>query len=451
MSINSTSTNLICLSHQKLFGVFALCSILFFFNTPDSFGLTESVELFGEINSVDLTLIDIWMEPENPKENEPVSIHSSVYNAGVVPSANVSDAVTIGYFVNGDLVEIDLLKNVLPGIENGVEISSGPIFDAIPGNYVVTVIINYHDTLSHLRDNPENNIVQKKFEIIGNIPSLINYDVHQYYDVSTNTQKIQIHGDIKNILQENVGDRNVVIHIGDIQKNTFTNHDGQFSLDVDMEFNDQLVEVTPYLEGDQFIPSIPQNIFPLKLDKEQSALALEIINDARTNNFENPLVEVALFQDSYDNFFKKITLDKLNYEESLIDNIFLTVLPANHEYIGEIYLEGRFLDAFQSDFVSNNVIKKEILISESAQVKFRTLDSSGKPQSNVPVENWVFTTVSGDDGFTDWIYIIPTVIAKEPYAAKAIFFGENVSWSDEFLIGPGEKKVIEIIQGDTSK
>ena len=439
------------MSFEKIFGVLVICFFLYFFSVPSSFGLTESVELFGEINSVDLVLIDIWMEPENPTKGEPVSIRGSVYNTGMISSSDVSDAVTIGYFVNGELAEIDLLKNVLPGIENGVEISSDPIFDAFPGSYVVTVIINYHDTLSHLRDNPENNIVQKKFEITGDVPSLINYDVNQYYDASAGMQKIQVSGDLKNIFQENMGDRNVVIEIGDIQKNTFTNSDGQFSLDVDVAFTDELVKITPYLEGDQFIPSISQHIFPLKLNAEQSALALEIIDDTKTSNFENPLIEVVLFQDSYDNLFKKIKLDKFNYEEPLIDNVFLTVLPSNHEYIGEIYLEGRFLDAFQSDFTSNNVIKKEILISESAQIKFRTLNFSGEPQGNVTVKNWVSTAVSDDDGFTDWIYIIPTVIAKEPYAAKAIFSGENVSWSDEFLIGPGEKKVIEIIQGENKQ
>jgi hypothetical protein len=34
---------------------------------PDSFSLTKSVDLFGEINSVDLVLNDIWIEPENPR------------------------------------------------------------------------------------------------------------------------------------------------------------------------------------------------------------------------------------------------------------------------------------------------------------------------------------------------------------------------------------------------
>ena len=90
-----------------------------------------------------------------------------MYNAGVIEIEDVSDAVTVGYIVNDEVVEINLLENILPGTENGIEISSGPAFNAVTGDYVVTVIINYHDTLSHLRDNPENNIVQKKFQNRG--------------------------------------------------------------------------------------------------------------------------------------------------------------------------------------------------------------------------------------------------------------------------------------------
>ena len=436
------------MSYRRIFGIFSVVCFIAIFGIPSSFALTESVELFGEINSVDLTLIDIWMEPENPKEGEPVSIYGSVYNAGVVSSANASDAVTVGYFVNGELVEIDLLKNVYPGIENGVIISSGDIFDAVPGNYLVTVIINFHDTLSHLRDSPDNNIVQKKFQITGDVPSSINYDVNQFYDPSTNKQKIHVHGNIKNIFEESAVNRNVVIDIGDLKKNTLTDIDGKFSLETDIEFTDEIITVIPYLEDDQFIPSLPQNIFPLKLSEVQSALALKIIYDTKTNNFENSLVEIALFQDSYDNFFKKITSDEFSQEGLLIDDFFIVNLPANHEYIAEIYLNGRFVDAFQSDFTSNAVVKHEVLISESSQVKFRLVNDLGEPQSNVTVESWISTAVSNEDGFTDWIYIIPTVIAKEPYAAKAIFSeNEGPSWSDDFLISPGERKVIEIIQG----
>ena len=132
----------------------------------------------------------------------------------------------------------------------------------------------------------------------------------------------------------------------------------------------------------------------------------------------------------------------------LIDDFFLTILPANHEYIAEIYLEGRFIGAIQSNFISNVVVVKEIFISDSAQIKFRVVDEMNSPQSNVYVENWIFSANSDNDGFTDWIPVIPTVIDSEPYVAKAIFSDGGISWSDPFFIESGEKKVIEIIRGN---
>jgi len=88
------------------------------------------------------------------------------------------------------------LENVLPGVENGVIISSGPVLNPRSGNYIITVIINYHDTLSHLRDNPENNIVQKRIQIGSNNPSLITCDINQLYDSKTGQQQIKIQGEL---------------------------------------------------------------------------------------------------------------------------------------------------------------------------------------------------------------------------------------------------------------
>ena len=106
----------------KLFLIFVVCVS---FSFTSSHSLTESMDLFGQINSVDIVLNDVWIEPENPKDNEVISIHGSVYNAGIIPTEKVSNAITIGYIVNDELVEIALLENVLPGVENGVIISSG--------------------------------------------------------------------------------------------------------------------------------------------------------------------------------------------------------------------------------------------------------------------------------------------------------------------------------------
>ena len=174
----------------------AIICLLFVVSIPSGFALTESVDVFGTINSADIILNDIWIEPENAKNGEPITIHGSVYNAGIISTEKVSNAVTIGYVVNGELVEISLLENILPGIENGVEISSGPVFDAVHGTYVITVIINYHDTLSHIRDNPGNNIVQKKFQIGEEIPVIVSTNIYQKFDDRTNEQKIRIEGNI---------------------------------------------------------------------------------------------------------------------------------------------------------------------------------------------------------------------------------------------------------------
>ena len=162
MTINSTLVICKYLLHYNIVKVLVIFCFSVSFISSSSFGLTESIELFGQTNSADLVLNDIWIEPKNPKQGEVITVHGSVYNSGVVPSGEVSDVVTVGYVVNGELLEINQLPNILPGIENGIEISSGLLFDASGGEHVVTVIINFHDTLSHLRDNQENNIVQKE-------------------------------------------------------------------------------------------------------------------------------------------------------------------------------------------------------------------------------------------------------------------------------------------------
>ena len=124
MSINLTLAICNYLSYRNVLLVFVMGCFLssFVFNT--SFGLTESVDLFGQTNSADLVLNDIWMEPKNPREGEAVSVRGSLYNAGIISTEEVTDVVTVGYIVNGELVEINVLENILPDAENGIEISS---------------------------------------------------------------------------------------------------------------------------------------------------------------------------------------------------------------------------------------------------------------------------------------------------------------------------------------
>ena len=411
------------------------------FHNP-AFALTESVGLFGEINSVDLILNDIWMEPENPKEGEAVYIHGTVYNAGVIPSGEVSDAVTAGFFVNGDLAEISLLDNILPGIENGIEISSGPILDASLGNHIVTVIINYHDTLSHLRDNPENNIVQKRFQISDSIPTLVEYDIYQKYDSKTHKQQITIQGKLTNIFQEKLNNQKIILNIGDVKKSATTDINGEFLLITSIPFNDQPIKVSAYVEENFSFPEKPQMILPLKLNTEQSVLIIP--TTFFTNEFESSVLELAIFQDSYENLFQIIPVDKFDKQNVLMDDSFMTILPANHEYIIETYLEGRFLDAFQEDFLKNEIVKKEIIIPESAEIRFRVTDEMGEPQSNMIVKNWIYSATTDKNGLTDWIKVLPTM-PGEPNVAEMILPNQTIIQSNPFTVFSGEKKTIDIV------
>jgi len=183
---------------------------------------------------------------------------------------------------------------------------------------------------------------------------------------------------------------------------------------------------------------------PIKMSNDQSALVIDTISS--TNNFKNSSLELVIFQDSYEKEFKKISFNKLDVQSMWAYDSLLTILPANHEYIVEIYLEGRFLDAFQDDFNENIVMKKEISISESAEIRFRVTDEMGEPQGNVVVNNWIYSATTNEDGLTDWIKVLPTVIAHEPYVAKATFSDGHVVWSDPFFVDSGEKRVVEITQ-----
>ena len=66
------------------------------------------------------------------------------------------------------------------------------------------------------------------------------------------------------------------------------------------------------------------------------------------------------------------------------------------------------------------------------------------------MENWIYSHTTNEDGFTNWMSVFPTFSHNEPYVAKIIFPDGSVSWSEEFHLEDGERKVIQIIKkGDT--
>ena len=409
-------------------------------NSGVAYGLTESIDLFGQSNSADIILNDLWIEPKNPYNGETISIHGSVYNAGIVSTGQITDVVTIGYFVNGDLVEITLLDNIKPGLENGIEISSGPVFDAIPGKYIITGIINYHDTLSHLRDNPENNIVQRIIQIGNETPSIIDFNVFQKYNKDITSQEITIKGKITDIFQRNLSNQDITIEIeGIVQEKIITDREGSFSSEFIIPHNKEIIEISAHSDNNSLLSLPVQQILPIQVNENEAVLSLSY------QEYKNTPLTVIIFQDSYDNLYKKITTNQ-NTFNIFNENIIPIILPSEHEYIFEVYFEGKFVDAFQRYFEENQVIKKEIPIRESAQIQFRVIDEFGEPQNNVKVSNWIYSDITNENGTTNWIKIFPTFSSKEPYIAKAVFPDGIVVWSEKFQIEEGEKKVIQIIK-----
>ena len=440
--------------YYQVVGLIAISIIVISLGIQSSFALTESVDLFGTVNSADLILNDIWIEPENPKNREAVTVHGTVYNAGIIPTEAVSNVVTIGYIVNGELVEISLLENVLPGIENGVQISSGPIFDAISGNYVITVILNYHDTLSHLRDNPDNNIVQKVFQIGEKAPLLISSNIYQKYNDRTNEQEIRVEGEIADIFQEVQKNKDLRIKIEDTTRGkVITDAHGRFIFDTTIPFDDRIIEMQTNLENESSI-SDSKPIFPIKLQDKQSALALEVISDELELNSDRSDITAVIFQDSYENLFGKVTTNKnYNRQDTTMHNFDLSIgnflinkMSSDHEYIVEIYMKGRIVDAFQRVFQENEVITRSVSISETAKVQFKITDKNGTPQDNVVIENWIYSTSTNSEGLTEWINILPNFTSNEPYVAKAIFPDGTIVWSEPFVVNEQESVSIEIVR-----
>ena len=249
--------------------------------------------------------------------------------------------------------------------------------------------------------------------------------------------------------QEKIRNEEIIVDVkGILKEKTITDTNGKFFFETDMPFKNELVEITTQLKVDPFFSNPTQMIYPIKLNSEQSALALEIIPDTSESDLKNQVLTAVVFQDSYDELFKNISTDNFEKQDLYIENFIISTLPANHEYIVEVYIGGRILDAFQNYFPNNQIIKKEIFISESAQIQFKITDKLGEPQNNVKVENWIYSSTSNESGITEWIDVLPTFTENEPYIAKAIFTNDEIVWSEPFQIEEGEKKIIHIIKGE---
>ncbi len=396
------------------------------------------------LGNADVLLSDIYLNPANPKEGDLVSIQSIVYNAGLESTKSVTDVVTVGYFVNGDLVKIAELPNVEPGVENGILLSSGPIWTVSEGSHTITVILNYHDTLSHLIDNPSNNIVQKIFSIGEPRPSLVNFDVFQEYLPQTKMQQITIEGSLTSLSDKPFLPDQIILQIGDSLYDVIPlDQEGLFSFSKNIPSFDEVIPITITVEENYPLlgSTYTANIYPIQMSNNDSVLAIQIQDPEEFYNFKDSSAVLAIYDESY-NLIKKISTDNLSFEKTY-DTVFTTL--ASGGYIVEVYIEGRFVDAIQTNLKENSVKTISILIPETSKVKFQILDNNGEPINNAVVQNWIFTINTDETGFTEWINIFPTLGEREPYTAKIILPNGKISWSDSFFIKYGDQKIIQVV------
>jgi len=291
------------------------------------------------LGDADPLINNIWLEPKNPESGDIVSIHSSIYNQGTQSTKEVTNVVTVGYFIDGNLVKISPLTDVRPGLENGIEISTGPIWMATDGVHTVTVILNYHDTLSHISDNLENNIMQKQY-YVGNWqnPSqpFLSFDLSQEAIPNTQNQIITINGKI--LLPENTSKYyapRINLEFLDEKDNVHTfftivnDKTDSFYWRETIPVYSIITTITASLSDNRYSDYLyhyTQNLYPISLNQNESLFVLKFSNSTESN-FKNQKFDVIIYDESYHLIKKYDTNQVYDYPVKEIETIQLPASP----------------------------------------------------------------------------------------------------------------------------
>jgi hypothetical protein len=407
-----------------------------------SFLPTEAIET----GQAEIVITDVWLEPEHPQAGDRVTIFGNVYNGGTFRTEYYAQVVTVGFLIDGELRKITELGNVNPGASNNVKISSGQIWDTEWGAHNMTVIIDYHNTLPDQYDNPNNNIIKKTFQIEPFQQSKIFIDILPSYIISNKDSLITVNG---SLTESNSGiplvKQNVILKIGDSRHPLITDKSGKFAITKAITFSEEKLLVTASFDGN--FPYLPSNytgyVFNLPPSKETAALVLKIKDPTNRYDFLNLPSEIIVFQDSYDNSYKKISTGKKGV--LLDNNTAWTGLSGNHYYLEEIYVKGRFFFATDwKQIPEKRVMQENIYIPETAQIRFHVTDANNKPLSHAMIKNWIYFAKTDETGSTAWIDMLPTKTKKEPYVVVGSTSDGRIIKSDPFFVTSGERKIIEI-------
>jgi len=286
----------------------------------------------------ELVLENISIEPPFPKKGELVTITGNVYNAGLKNTGSFTSLITVAYFVDGKLLEINAIDNVEPGISNKIKISSSPIWESELGNHEIKVIVDYRDTLKDQYDSPFDNTIEKTFFIQPPKQTQILLNASPQYFI----QGKAIPNITASLLDfdshEPLINKKIILSLDNNDSTLITNQKGMVSFSSSVGFSNP-IEIQADFFGDLEYSSSNSSLTIYSLPKETSSSIIVKIPEANQYNFEDYPFEILIFQDSYESIIKKIFPDSTTLLDS---KTFLTSLPPQHHYFTEVYLDGRF-------------------------------------------------------------------------------------------------------------
>ncbi|MDH3677973.1 MAG: hypothetical protein OEQ12_06705 [Nitrosopumilus sp.] len=387
---------------------------------------------------VELVLDDIGIVPTSPEKGDLVSITADVYNAGLKNTNSLTSIITAAYFVDGNLLHVDEIGNIEPGLSNKIKIISSPIWRSEMGNHEIKVIVDYHNTLNDQYDSPLDNSMSKILfiEPLKNTQILLEAFPHYLLqDEKTSKITVSLFDPASN---EFLNNQKILLTLDGHTSTLITDKQGKVSFSTTMPLSNQ-INIEAYFDGDSMHYPSNSSLTLYSFPKEISSSLVLKLSDSDQYNFENYLFDILIFQDSYEKLIKKIQPDSTTLLDS---ETFWISLPSGHNYFAEIYLNGRiFFVTDQIQLQEDSIIVKKLKIPEMGKVKFVVTDDKNQLVTGSTVTNWIYS-FSAEDGFTEWMDVIPAT--REPYVAETILSDRSILKSEPFLIFPGEQKIIDI-------
>lgn len=295
---------------------------------------------YASSGDAELVLEDITIDPIYPNKGELVTITANVYNAGLKNTDFFTSIITIGYFVDEQLLYVNNINNIEPGISNKIEISSPPIWKSESGIHDIKIIVDYHDTLNDQYDSPDNNSMEKTFFIEYPKQTKILLDASPQYYIQGNKMPTITMSLLDSDSNTPLSNQEIIFNLDDKNFTLITDKEGKLLFSSTIALHDP-VTISAFFAGNgEYLSSNSSLILYQFLNGSTSYLIIKIQDLKNQHTFEDYLFEIIIFQDSYNNVFKKI---QPNSTTLLDPETFWISLPPEHTLQKFIFLADFFL------------------------------------------------------------------------------------------------------------